>query len=232
MSSSRAPKRDSLAAELERDPQLSSAKRQQRKQLFTSTIAHASLERQLATSQSSKIELENKLREKSATVERLERERRWLADREKEQQDEREREQKEYAEEKQRLEATIRGLQTKMTGLQEEHADLSDAHTTLSQSSSSATVSLKSQMASVKAEQTALQAALDESRGLICQHEATITSLRSQLLSQSREEPKPSMDEQEARDMAVVREELHRQASYLRSLEKANVKLTREVTAL
>ena len=133
---------------------------------------------------------------------------------------------------KQRLDAAIRGLQTKMTALQEEHADLSDAHTSLSQSTSSTAVSLKSQIASVRAEQTTLQAALDESRALVGQHEATITSLRSQLLSQSQEEPKPSMDEQEARDTAVVRDELHRQASYLRSLEKANVKLTREVTVL
>lgn len=232
MSSSRAPKRDSLAAELERDPQLSGAKRQQRKQLFTSTIAHASLERQLATSQSSKIELETKLREKAALVERLERDRRWLADREKEQQDEREREQTEFSEEKQKLETTTRDLRIKLTVLQEEHADLSDAHTSLSQSTSSSVASLKSQIASLTTEQTALHAALTESRGLVSQHETTITSLRSQLLSQSQEEVKPAANDQEARDMAVVRDELHRQASYLLSLEKENVKLTREVTML
>jgi hypothetical protein len=46
------------------------------------------------------MEFEAKLREKTAQVERLERDRRWLADREKEQQEERERERTEYAEEK------------------------------------------------------------------------------------------------------------------------------------
>jgi hypothetical protein len=46
------------------------------------------------------MELEAKLREKTALVERLERDRRWLADREKEQQEERERERAEHAEEK------------------------------------------------------------------------------------------------------------------------------------
>jgi len=49
------------------------------------------------------MELEAKLREKTALVERLERDRRWLADREKEQQEERQRERTEYAEEKVRV---------------------------------------------------------------------------------------------------------------------------------
>ncbi|KAF8345268.1 spindle assembly checkpoint component Mad1 [Amanita rubescens] len=232
MSSSRVPKRDSLAAELERDPQLSSAKRQQRQQLFTSTIAHASLERQLATSQSNKMELEAKLREKTALVERLERDRRWLADREKEQQEERERERAEHAEEKRNFDATVRDLRTRLTSLQEEHADLSDAHTTMSQSTSGSVASLKLQIASLNAEQVALQAALMESQALTSQQEATIESLRSQLLSQSQGESRKSLNEDEAHDMAVIRDELHRQASYLRSLEKDNAKLTREVTML
>ena len=119
-----------------------------------------------------------------------------------------------------------------MTTLQEEHADLSDAHTSLSQSTSSSTTSLKLQVASLIAEQTALQTALTESCALAAQHEATISSLQSQLLSQSREERKPPLNEDEARDMAVVRDELHRQASYLRLLEKENAKLMREVTIL
>jgi mitotic spindle assembly checkpoint protein MAD1 len=197
------------------------------------------------------MELEAKLREKSAQVERLERDRRWLADREKEQQEGREHERTEYAEEKvcglpsmtagrandpcdqkEKLEAIVRDLRTRFTALQEEHADLSDAHTSLSQSTSSAVASLKSQVASLDAEQVALQAALVESRGIASQHEATIKSLRSQLMSQSHQESRPSLNEDEARDMVVVRDELHRQASYLRSLEKENAKLSREVTVL
>ena len=197
------------------------------------------------------MELEAKLRERTAQVERVERDRRWLADREKEQQEERERERAEYAEEKvcvlpsvsagraddpcdlkQKLEAIVRDLRTKLTALQEEHADLSDAHTSLSQSTSSTVASLKSQVASLDAEKVALQAALVESRALASQHEVTIQSIQSQLLSQSCQESRSSLNEDEARDMAVVRDELHRQASYLRSLEKENAKFSREVTAL
>ncbi|PFH49876.1 hypothetical protein AMATHDRAFT_75943 [Amanita thiersii Skay4041] len=232
MSSSRAPKRDSLAAELERDPQLSSAKRQQRKQLFTSTIAHASLERQLVASQSSKLELEVKLREKSAMVERLERDRRFLADREKELQEERERERAEAEKEKNSLDATIRTLRTNLSTLQEEHDELSDTHTSLTHSTSGTISSLRTQLASLKADQTVLEATLTESRAIAAQHEEVIASLRSQLRTQSQEDSKSSINDQEAKDMAVVRDELHRQASYLRSLERENSKLTHEVTVL
>jgi hypothetical protein len=53
-------------------------------QAFTSNMAHASLERQLVAAQSSKMELETKLRKKEHTIKQLEHDRRWFADRKKE----------------------------------------------------------------------------------------------------------------------------------------------------
>jgi mitotic spindle assembly checkpoint protein MAD1 len=44
--------------------------------------------------------------------------------------------------------------------------------------------------------------------------------------------PENKAAEQENNDMAVVREELHRQAAYLRALESTNVKLTSELAVL
>ena len=82
------------------DPQLSTAKRKQRTHAFHSQMSFASLERQVASLQTSKAELEAKLREKDAAIERLEGDRRWLADREKEEKEEKERERKERDEEK------------------------------------------------------------------------------------------------------------------------------------
>lgn len=66
-------------------------------------MAHASLERQLAASQTSKMELETKLREKDLHIERLERDRRWFADREKEEREEKEKERAEHDEDKVRF---------------------------------------------------------------------------------------------------------------------------------
>lgn len=63
-------------------------------------MAHANLERQLVAAQTTKIELETKLREKDLLVERLERDRRWFADREKEEREEKERERATYDEDK------------------------------------------------------------------------------------------------------------------------------------
>lgn len=127
---STATKRDTLAAELERgksniysrfqrilkcsnqllslDPQLSTAKRQQRTQVFTSSIAHATLERQLLAAQTTRMELETKLRERDLQVERLERDRRWFADREQEERQEKERERAEHEEEKVRIVTLIK----------------------------------------------------------------------------------------------------------------------------
>lgn len=88
------------------DPQLSTAKRQQRTQTFASHLASASLERQLIAAQTARTELETKLRERDVLVERLEGDRRWLSERETEEREEKERERAERAEEKVRRESS------------------------------------------------------------------------------------------------------------------------------
>lgn len=87
-------------AESVTDPQHSTAKRQQRTQVFTSQLAHASLERQIAALTTTKNELEKKLREKDVAIDRLENDRRWLTDREQEEREEKERERIEWDEAK------------------------------------------------------------------------------------------------------------------------------------
>ena len=82
------------------DPELSTAKRRQRTQAFASNLAHASLERQLAAAQTTRIEIETKLRDKDITIERLENDRRYFADRENEERQEKERERREHDDEK------------------------------------------------------------------------------------------------------------------------------------
>ena len=59
-------------------------------------MSHAHLERQLLAAQTAKVELETKLKEKELLVERLERDRRWFADREKEEREEKEKERGEH----------------------------------------------------------------------------------------------------------------------------------------
>ena len=91
------------------DPQLSTAKRHQRAQAFTSSMAYASLERQLVAVQTAKMELETRVREKDLAIERLERDRRWFAEREKEEREEKERDRADHEEEKVHVNLLIHG---------------------------------------------------------------------------------------------------------------------------
>ncbi|KAH6894819.1 hypothetical protein BKA70DRAFT_1407381 [Coprinopsis sp. MPI-PUGE-AT-0042] len=105
-------KRDSLAAELEtakamveplKQPTLTTSHRPLPStsetpatnpigQVFNSSLSHANLERQLLAAQATTSELETKLREKELLIERLERDRRYFADREREEREEKEQE--------------------------------------------------------------------------------------------------------------------------------------------
>jgi mitotic spindle assembly checkpoint protein MAD1 len=73
------------------DPQLSTAKRQQRAQALNTTLSQAALERKLAAAETTRVQLETRLRERDATIERLEADRRWLAEREQEEREEKDR---------------------------------------------------------------------------------------------------------------------------------------------
>ncbi|RDB18933.1 Spindle assembly checkpoint component mad1 [Hypsizygus marmoreus] len=229
---STATKRDSLAAELERDPQLSTAKRQQRAQVFTSSMAHANLERQLVAAQTLKLELETKLREKDLQVERLERDRRWFADREKQEREEKERERTEHEEEKAKADGDLRTLRNTLSTLREEHADLVDAHSSLSRNTAQTIASQKTQITTLTHRASLLEEELAQTRGAAEERSRTIETLQDQFDELSSAQSRFARKGAEEESMNVVREELHRQATYLRSLESTNAKLTSELNML
>jgi len=82
------------------DPQLSTAKRQQRTHALNTTLSQGAIERKLAAAETTRLELETRLRERDTTIERLEADRRWLAEREQEEREEKERLSKEREEDK------------------------------------------------------------------------------------------------------------------------------------
>ncbi|KAJ6481761.1 mitotic checkpoint protein-domain-containing protein [Mycena sanguinolenta] len=236
MSTSRTPsalKRDSLEAELERDPHLSSAKRQQRTQAFTSNMAHASLERRLVAAQTTKMELETKLREKDMLIEKLERDRRFFSEREQEEREEKERERAEYEEQTAKKDTELRTLRNSLTALREEFADLQDVHSSLQRSTSQTIASQKSQIITLTRQTTLLEEEISQVKLLAAERSQTIDEIQTQVheLSTASEHSLKAA-EQESSDMAVVREELHRQAEYLRKLESTNTKLTSELAVL
>ncbi|OCH91982.1 MAD-domain-containing protein [Obba rivulosa] len=227
-----AVKRDSLAAELERDPQMSSAKRQQRTQAFTSHLAHASLERQLVAAHTAKTELETKLKEKDTIIERLEGDRRWLAEREKEEREEKEREQAEWAEDKCKLDSEIRSLRSSLLTLREQHADLQDEHAGLSRSTSQTITSQKSQVATLTRQVSLLETELTDVKRIAEERNRSYEELQSQLDELSAANESFVQKDTDEENWTIVREELHRQAEYMRKLETTNAKMSAELASL
>ncbi|KIK95534.1 hypothetical protein PAXRUDRAFT_826920 [Paxillus rubicundulus Ve08.2h10] len=222
-------KRDSLMAELERDPQHSNAKRQQRSQAFSSHIAHASLERQLLSAQASKTDLQNKLREKEIYIEGLERDRRFLADREQAEREEKERERETSAEDKRKAEADLRELRESLAVLRDDHIEVEEAYTALRRSHARLIASQEAQSSTLTRRNAELEQELAEYRTIAEERNATVQVLQQKLdEADAADDPIPRKHDEDE-NWGVIRDELHRQASYLRSLEMTNAKLSAEL---
>ena len=122
-------------------------------------MAHASLEKRLAAAQTTKLELESKLREKDLLVERLEGDWRGLAEREKE-------EHEEHLEDQVRTipftsghccqgisteeaDGELRSRRSQLMTLREQHVDLEEERSNLSRSTSQAVAGQKAQIATL-----------------------------------------------------------------------------------
>ncbi|KAF8129065.1 spindle assembly checkpoint component Mad1, partial [Boletus edulis] len=222
-------KRDSLMAELERDPQHSTAKRQQRSQAFNSHMSHSSLERQLLSVQAAKTELENKLRQKEVYIEQLEGDRRFLAEREQAEHEEKEKERKANTEDKKIAEADLRSLRDAIATLRNENIDLEESYSTLQRSHTQLAAAHKAGTSTLTQRSAELEQELVEYRAVAEERDATIRALQ-QKLDEAEAASDPMLRRRnEDESWSIIRDELHRQASYLRSLETMNAKLNAEL---
>lgn len=125
----------------------------------------------------------------------------------------------------------LRTLRTSLTALREEHADLQDDYSNLSRSTSQTITSLKSQLTTLTHKTSLLTSELAELKSVADDRSATIQTLQDQLdeLSSAQDNARHGVEEE---NWGVVREELHRQANYLRTLEGTNAKMTMELNGL
>lgn len=216
-------------AELERDPQHSNAKRQQRSNAFTSHMANASLERQLLAAQASKTELEAKLREKDITIERLERDRRWFAESEEKEREEKLQERSEREEEKRKADLELRQLRSSLAAVRENLAELEDEHSNLSRSYSQSFASHQSQSSVLARQNAVLEKEVADLRTIAEERGNSVQNLQQQLDDAHAATDFSARSSNENENWSVVRDELQRQAGYLRSLESINAKLTTEL---
>ncbi|KAI9510349.1 MAD-domain-containing protein [Russula earlei] len=225
-------KRDSLAAELERDPQLSTAKRQQRAHALNTTLSQAALERKLASAETTRLQLETRLRERDTTIERLEADRRWLSEREQEEREEKVRISKEREEEKAKAEQDIRSLRSSLSTLQEECADLQDKYDALSHSTSQRLAAQFAELASRESQVESLSAELREAHEAATSHSAEVLRLQTSLDAHAAAQTDLARREAEEASWSVLRAELARQAEHTRHLEAAHSRATAELSTL
>ncbi|KAH6879708.1 hypothetical protein BKA70DRAFT_1447745 [Coprinopsis sp. MPI-PUGE-AT-0042] len=210
------------------DPQISTAKRLQRAQIFNSSVSHANLERQLLAGQTTTSGLETKLREKELLVERLERDRRYFTDYEKEEREVKQQEREVYDQAK-----------ISTSGHSEHHTQLSATNSPIYKIPISRhhvqhprRLPLKSRLAMLnhrvvfpKYELSQYQHISDERSRIVADLQAQYDELVSQKDGVMRFEAKQE-------GMGVVREELDRQAEYPGTLEAKNVNHTSELAYL
>jgi len=195
-----------------------------------------------------KVEVETKLREKELLVERLERDRRWFADREKDEREEKEKERADHDDAKvgdlsvkfcpspdclkRKVDAENRSLRSSNSSLQQELADLLDTHSVLSRNTGQTIASQKTHITTLSHQNSLLQEECDQFKQLANERNVAIQDLQARYdeLIGNQEHVSRGLAEDES--MSIVREELHRQAAYLRSLESVNTKQKAELGIL
>ncbi|KAG6865080.1 hypothetical protein C0991_005224 [Blastosporella zonata] len=212
----------SLATDLAVDPPQSLAKRAQ----LTPSFPHTTLERQLMELKEENGGLERQLKAKIIEVERLQQDRRWLADRETVEREEKEQEASKWQKERSQSAKDMGSLRAALAVLMETQTKLEETNRNLSHSEMQKKNELNSLLLRLNYLETELQAA----NALIGERDREFSELKDQLSAQ---EPSRLGDKENSReDEAVIQAELHRQTTYLMDLERTNTRLAGELTRL
>ena len=129
----------------------------------------------------------------------------------------------------------IRSLRSTLVTLREQHVDLEEEHSSLSRSTSQTTATQRSQIATLTRQVSLLENELSEFKRLAEDRAHAFDELQAQfdeLSSRANESITLQNDGADNEDWTVVREELHRQAKYMRQLETTNAKMTGELNVL
>ncbi|GAW01047.1 MAD-domain-containing protein [Lentinula edodes] len=218
--------RDTFSSELERDSSLPNTKRHLRTTINNNLNA-AAVERKLAILQTNCAELEKKVREKDQRLDLLEKDRRWLNDRETEEREAREREGKEAREREVKLKHELAAAKISLSNLEVSHAELQDAHSKLERSRNHEVSLLKTQLEETQKQAMFLEARVEEEKNAAKIAASNIVSASSSTPSLSQ-----STSSIPDTDNRLLTAELKRQATYLRQLESTNTRLNADVVVL
>lgn len=187
----------------------------------------AAVERKLAILQTNCAELEKKVREKDQRLDLLEKDRRWLNDRETEEREAREREGKEAREREVKLKHELSAAKISLSHLEVSHAELQDAHSKLERSRKHEVSLLQTQLEETQKQAMFLEARVEEEKNAAKIAASNIASASSSTPSLSQ-----STSSFPDTDNILLTAELKRQATYLRQLEFTNTRLNADVVVL
>ncbi|KAJ3769493.1 spindle assembly checkpoint component Mad1 [Lentinula raphanica] len=219
--------RDTFSSQLERDSSLPNTKRQLRTTI-NNTLSAAAVERKLAILQTNCADLEKKVRERDQKLDLLEKDRRWLYDREQEEREAREREGKEARKREAELKHdrdVARGL---LAELEVAHAELGDHHDKLKRQHQHEVDLLKTQLEESQKQAMFLEARVEEEKNAAKE----VASKLASELSTSTSSLSQSTSSAPDTDHRLLTAELKRQATYLRQLESTNTRLNADVIVL
>lgn len=116
--------------------------------------------------------------------------------------------------------------------LRGEHEELKDAYTNLSRDTTQVIESQKANIATLTSQLSLLQAELKDAQTIADQRHQALEDLQHQFddVSVSQDVSRAALNDDES--WTVVKEELHRQTSYLRTVEAENAKMTTELAIL
>ncbi|BGP25384.1 coiled-coil domain-containing protein mad1 [Rhodotorula toruloides] len=218
-------KRRPSAADLQQESEAASLKRQLARALSQVEEFKHAAERQKLEAAMAADKAQAQVNEYSARIEKLERHRAILLGKEREaaERDQRRKEDEDGAKEK--LEQEVRSLLSQLDLLKDEHIDLQESFTDLEHSANQAVAQANHHQARTIALQQELELVRQESEERL----RSATEEKKQRLALEAELEREKMRAKDSGDSAVIREELHRQVSTLRTLEKENGKLHRKV---
>lgn len=126
----------------------------------------------------------------------------------------------------------LRTLRNALTTLREEHADLQDTHASLSRTSTQTIAAQKAQLSTAMRQVALLEHELLEVKSVADARSHVVEELQIQLEAASTTQADRGRQSLEEESWAVLRDELQRQADYMRTLEGTNARMTVELTAL
>ncbi|BGO92193.1 hypothetical protein NBRC10512_000924 [Rhodotorula toruloides] len=218
-------KRRPSAADLQQESETASLKRQLARALSQVEEFKHAAERQKLESAMAADKAQSQMNEYSARIEKLERHRAILLGKEREAAEREQRRKEDENGAKEKLEKEVRSLRSQLDSLKDEHIDLQESFTDLEHSANQAVAQANHHQARTTALQQELELVRQESEERL----HSVTEEKKQRLALEAELEGEKMRAKDSGDSAVIREELHRQVSTLRTLEKENGKLQRKV---